>query len=846
MCCNRLSLMFGLLLSHAFYAAYGEEDVALSVEGYTISSPERPATRSYNEFQKLHPNIHLKPFTSLRLDTSGASGTDSTKLLCFAGGIGPDVVIVPSGNLFHYCRNGFLLDISEFVSSDANLETNEAVSTNLVIPPEYRQAIMVDGKPYAVPIGEVCRGLLYRKDLLDGIFKRSRITTPPRTWDELYYLCQKATEPEARISGARYQRGRRGIHISTIGGFWDALVYSAGGQLLEGGRASFASEAGQAATTFFWKLLWSPWILDPQVDPMTQDHEPINLTIDEVRHGAVILANGREVRFSPQDVRWGVARATGVADDVGELETFSSGEVVFIVQSPSYMFRHAFNQAGIGAQQLGFCPIPASSNSSGRPVFLSESQLWGLNAELSRNLSKRRAAIEVLSWLQQRMPINEVRQLVEEGHASITSPNALIQAGYEDYVEEVPPHLAAAHAQVAEYKVAIPFDTSWQTIRQELVGGVLAQLITSRDYDYRRGLEEAERQANRAVIVQADGASKQSTFVVQAIGYSLIAFVFFLIFLAIRAIRTSYLSPEAGTGFSGGVTGKFIVWLLLLPALGLIAVWSYYPMLKGTLMSFQDYSVAGRSRWIGLENFLGVLLDPRFYQYLLITFKFSFWSLLLGFLSPIILALLLDEIPHFKFTFRMIYLLPNICAGLVIVFLWKMMFYPTESGFLNDLLLRLGFIDQRLLYYQDPDMALLCCIVPGVWASAGLASLIYLAALKNVSPELYDASEVDGANVLRRLWHITLPTIRPLIVINFVGAFIGTFHTMGNIFVMTGGGPDGQTTVLALKIWKDAFVYLNFGQATATAWLLGSGLIGFTVWQLRFLNKVEFRRAENN
>jgi oligogalacturonide transport system permease protein len=83
-------------------------------------------------------------------------------------------------------------------------------------------------------------------------------------------------------------------------------------------------------------------------------------------------------------------------------------------------------------------------------------------------------------------------------------------------------------------------------------------------------------------------------------------------------------------------------------------------------------------------------------------------------------------------------------------------------------------------------------------------------------------------------------------VINFIGVCIHTFHSMGNIFVMTGGGPNGATTVLSLAIWRHAFVNLDFSMATATAWILGSLLIGFTIYQLRFLQKVEFRRAEIN
>ena len=483
-------------------------------------------------------------------------------------------------------------------------------------------------------------------------------------------------------------------------------------------------------------------------------------------------------------------------------------------------------------------------------MLVASRRFWGLNNELADQPQKLEVAFQLLSWLVHELPRNEVRQSVEEGHVAIVDPKMLVSAGYDEYVDEVPPHLVQAYEDIELLMRSAPFAPAWEAIRGELVGGVLAQLIASKDYDYRAGLVAAQERANRTVIpstgaVQRPDARRTSRYV---LGVFILLSVVLTAF-AIRTIRVAYMSNDGSpqtvpAGTARSVSSKIMPWLLMLPALGLLALWSYYPMVKGSVMSFQAYSIAGSSQWVGLENFFNVLLDARFYKYVLVTLKFSFWSVLLGFLSPIVLALLLDEIPYFKFTMRMIYLLPNVCASLVIVFLWKMMFYPTEKGFLNSLLLKGKLITEPLRFYQDPDMALLCCILPGIWASVGIGSLIYLAALKSVPIELYEAAEVDGANIRGRLRHITIPTIKPLIIIQFIGAFIGTFHTMGNIFVMTGGGPDGQTTVLALKIWKDAFVYLNFGLATATAWVLGTALIAFTIWQLRILKKVEFRRAE--
>jgi len=132
--------------------------------------------------------------------------------------------------------------------------------------------------------------------------------------------------------------------------------------------------------------------------------------------------------------------------------------------------------------------------------------------------------------------------------------------------------------------------------------------------------------------------------------------------------------------------------------------------------------------------------------------------------------------------------------------------------------------------------------LPGIWAGTGSACLVYLAALKSIDDEMYEAAELDGANAFQKVLYVTLPMLKPLLVINFVGAFIGAFHGMGNILVLTGGAY--ETNVIGLQVFLEAFAYLRFGSSTALAWILGSLLIGFTVYQLSFLRNVEFRRAK--
>lgn len=272
-----------------------------------------------------------------------------------------------------------------------------------------------------------------------------------------------------------------------------------------------------------------------------------------------------------------------------------------------------------------------------------------------------------------------------------------------------------------------------------------------------------------------------------------------------------------------------------------IALWAYYPLIRGSVMAFQDYRVLGGSTFVGLDNFIEVFNQQTFYWGLINTLLYVGLSLGLGFFIPILLAIMLDEIPKGKVVYRTIYYLPAVMSGLVVAFLWKWFYDPNPTGFLNTMLGLFGAEPRGWL--NDPRLAMLCVVIPGIWAGAGPGSLIYLAALKSIPDEVYEAADLDGASALRKVFSVTLPSLKPLIIINFVGAFIGAFHAMQNIFVMTGGGPVNATHVIGIEIWLSAFAFLKFGYATAVAWILGALLIGFTVYQLRILREVRFTTA---
>lgn len=264
-------------------------------------------------------------------------------------------------------------------------------------------------------------------------------------------------------------------------------------------------------------------------------------------------------------------------------------------------------------------------------------------------------------------------------------------------------------------------------------------------------------------------------------------------------------------------------------------------------MAFQNYKVTGDCAWVGMDNFINIVIDKGFWMSILRTFYFVVLNILFAFTAPILLAILLTEIKHLKIFYRTLFFLPQMTSTIVIALMWKLMYNPTPAGFLNQLILYLNYLPfvniNQQAWLEDPSLAMVCCVIPTVWASMGMSSLLYLAALHSIPPDLYEAADIDGAGVRAKLRHITIPTLMPLIIISFVGTFIATFQNMGNIFLMTFGGPGEATTVIGLKIWQEAYVNLRFGMATAMACMLGTLLVGLTYIQIKILSKVEYKRA---
>ncbi len=269
-------------------------------------------------------------------------------------------------------------------------------------------------------------------------------------------------------------------------------------------------------------------------------------------------------------------------------------------------------------------------------------------------------------------------------------------------------------------------------------------------------------------------------------------------------------------GGQGKRTEAFKSWLIMLPGLVLMTFFVWEPLLESVRMSLYKTENVELVEFVGLKNFISVMGKTNFTQALVNTFSYTFWSLLIGFLLPIILAMLIGETVRGKGFFRTAAYLPNMLPGLAVIILWSAFFSGGQSGVLNILLGKLGIPTQT--YLTEANLVIPIIITVATWKGAGATALIYMAAMASVNSELYEAATIDGANVWQRIIHILLPSIKKLAGTLLILQIISVFQIMYEPMVLTKGGPDNASLSLMQLMWQYAFGgSMDYGKASAVA-----------------------------
>ncbi|KAF2413649.1 ABC transporter permease [Microbacterium sp. B35-04] len=271
--------------------------------------------------------------------------------------------------------------------------------------------------------------------------------------------------------------------------------------------------------------------------------------------------------------------------------------------------------------------------------------------------------------------------------------------------------------------------------------------------------------------------------------------------------------------------------IFLLPALVVFAYFAWWPIAQSVLLAFQQTNLVTPAEWVGWRNFEALFADPLLPKAALNTLWFTVLSLAIGLPIPLLCAVLMSELRRGGTVARVLAYLPVVIPPVVAVLLFKVFFAPGESGVANSLLAVVGL--GPLPWLQSAELAMPSLVIVATWSGAGTAILIYLAALTGVSTELYEAAELDGASVWRRVWHVTLPQMRGVILILLLLQIIGAIQVFTEPYVMTDGGPANATVTVMLMIYRYAFLFGNYGVATALSVLLAIVLVLVSALYLR-------------
>ena len=860
-----------------------QQDVTLrawGVPAFSSAASEIATLRVLEEFQKKFS--HITPVTSRGLTlTDGNRTADMIPLMQMAGDIAPDVLYVVFRLSDTYVRNKFLYPLDKYIEGSLDLDIVNGPNMELddylaALRKSDRYDVEIGGQiprvplqcwevirrecPYsaqchfaranggdwnfeptanhlhvwAFPQGSGITVLYYRRDLFAEAGLPDRT---PETHEEFIEFARKLTDPDEERYGVKFQLGEQ-LSWSTLG-----FLYSTGGRLVsrdENGqwRCSFDSPEAVEAYFFLSRLFHEPF------------QGPGGKTISSV----VYMGESRSGKKF-------------------ELET-----AMYFQGLWQTVFTDKIPQPDL----IGFGQVPMGPNGQRGNEF--NSAMTGIYGGLEgeQHKARRNAAWEYIRYYDS----PEARRLrtevyVEHGMGRFVQPELLQACGYDDYVRQVPKGWSEKYKQALADGVPEPYGKNCQNVYAYASKGIsqiqaseeIRQAIIARKQALDAGdteraeAEEAQAKSRIAEILKVqvrisnekmlniiDPAVRDKRNRVAGVVVIVVVVLFVLLFRKVFKVFDAAQLDNPGEPKGKWQFGRYKwAYLLLFVPVGSVILWQYYPLAKGSVMAFQEYNVRGFSEYVGMANFAEVLYDREFWYSVWVTLKYTVLFALFGFTAPIVLAILLTEIPHGKIFFRTVYYLPAVLTGLIVIYLWKSFYGPFGmiNEVVNAIIQMLNFLPGvefelwEMNWLQDPELALVCILLPVVWAGMGPGCLIYLAALKTVPEESYEAADIDGAGIWHKIVHVTLPAIKALIIINFIGVMVATMQGGGDFaLAMTGGGPYtpyGETEFVGLKIFFQAFGYLKFGVATAMAWILGSMLIGFTVIQLQRLSRMEFK-----
>lgn len=284
--------------------------------------------------------------------------------------------------------------------------------------------------------------------------------------------------------------------------------------------------------------------------------------------------------------------------------------------------------------------------------------------------------------------------------------------------------------------------------------------------------------------------------------------------------RPSFKRKEAWAGF-----------LFALPAMTLFLLFAVYPIVRTFYLSFFDYNMLVKPKFIGLDNYKALMGDSLFWQSMRATLFYLVATYVPAIILALALALALNREFKLRGLFRGLYFTPVVMSMVVVSVIWKLLF--NYRGLLNQLLSHVGIGPIRWL--TSSTYAPWALAIMSIWKVFGYYMVIYLAGLQGIPTEIKEAAHIDGANTWQTFKDITLPLIRPITVFVITMSILTGLQEFTAQYVMTGGGPSGATRVLALLIYETGFNFMRMGKASAISMVLFVLLLAAAFWQRQWL-----------
>ncbi|PWR05947.1 ABC transporter permease [Micromonospora acroterricola] len=274
----------------------------------------------------------------------------------------------------------------------------------------------------------------------------------------------------------------------------------------------------------------------------------------------------------------------------------------------------------------------------------------------------------------------------------------------------------------------------------------------------------------------------------------------------------------------------------LIGAVLCFVVFSWYPMIRGIVMSFQR-TRRGETTWVGWDNYSRIIADPSFWPAWQNTLYFTVLALALGYAVPFFVAILLNEFRHAKGYLRILVYLPVMLPPASALYLFKFYAYdPSEAGLFNAILKALHLPTSQ--WMQSPEMTMPAMVIASTWMNMGGAVLIYLASLQNIPGELYEAAELDGAGIWKRIRHVTIPQTRLILALLAMIQIVATMQLfIEPLILANGAGAEDSATSVAYLIYQHGFFQNDLNGAAALGVIMLVVLAGFSAAYLRLSAK---------